>query len=68
VGSLFFDNASADRTAALIQSSGLGELVRSEANIGYGRGHNDNLGRCRGSYLLLLNPDLEFGSGLFAEL
>jgi GT2 family glycosyltransferase len=27
----FFDSASADQTAALIQSSGLGELVRSEA-------------------------------------
>jgi GT2 family glycosyltransferase len=64
----FFDNASQDDTRALIQKAGLGELVSSDANIGYGRGHNSNFARFRGRYLLLLNPDLQFGPELFAGL
>lgn len=64
----FFDNASRDGTAALIQDAGLGELFASGENIGYSRAHNQNAAQCRGAYLLILNPDLEFSPDLFAGL
>lgn len=64
----FFDNASRDGTAELIRQEAIGELVVSEENLGYGRAHNCNAIRCRGSYLLFLNPDLEFGPNLFSAL
>jgi GT2 family glycosyltransferase len=64
----YFDNASRDGTAELIRQEKLGELFVSEENIGYGRAHNHNAIRCRGAYLLFLNPDLEFGPDLFASL
>lgn len=64
----FFDNASRDGTPALIQQAAMGTLFVSDENIGFGRAHNHNAARCRGAYLLILNPDLEFGPGLFAGL
>jgi len=63
-----FDNASRDETPALIQKAALGRLFVSNANIGYGCAHNRNAAWSRGSHLLLLNPDLEFGPDLFAAL
>ena len=65
---LFFDNASRDDTQDLIREAALGELFVSDSNTGYGRGHNHNLERCRGAYVLLLNPDLQFGPELFSRL
>src|SRR5262245_62134944 len=64
----FHDNASTDGTVALLRQAGLGEVFVNDTNIGYGRGHNRNLSKSRGSYLLLLNPDLEFEAGLFNRL
>ena len=64
----FHDNASTDGTAALLRQAGLGQVFVNDTNIGYGRGHNRNLSRSRGSYVLLLNPDLEFEAGLFNRL
>jgi GT2 family glycosyltransferase len=64
----FFDNASRDETRELIWKAGLGELISSEANIGYGRGHNHNFAHGRGTYVLVLNPDLQFGPELFVGL
>lgn len=65
---LFFDNGSHDGTCERIRQSGIGELFASEENIGYSRAHNDNIARCRAQYVLMLNPDLQFGPELFAEL
>ena len=45
----FFDNASQDATRELLGASGLGVVTPNGTNVGYGRGHNDNLTRCRGS-------------------
>lgn len=64
----FFDNGSHDATQDLIRKADLGELLVSETNIGYGRAHNHNAARSRGSYLLILNPDLRFDPDLFASL
>lgn len=64
----FLDNASTDGSVAILREAGLGEVFVNDTNIGYGRGHNRNLSRSRGTYLLLLNPDLQFEAGLFAQL
>jgi N-acetylglucosaminyl-diphospho-decaprenol L-rhamnosyltransferase len=64
----FFDNGSADGTCELIRRSGIGRLHANTENIGYGRAHNHNISRCRSKYVLMLNPDLEFGPALFAGL
>jgi GT2 family glycosyltransferase len=64
----FFDNASRDGTRELIRTAALGELISSDANVGYGRGHNRNFVQCRGRHFLVLNPDLQFGPELFAGL
>jgi N-acetylglucosaminyl-diphospho-decaprenol L-rhamnosyltransferase len=64
----FFDNASDDRTPELIADAGAGTLHVSNVNVGYSRGHNHNLARCRGRYALLLNPDLSFGPDAFGRL
>ena len=64
----FFDNASRDGTGEVIRQEVMGELIISKENLGYGRAHNRNVVRCRGAYLLFLNPDLEFGPNLFSAL
>ena len=64
----FFDNASRDGTRALIEDAALGKLVFNKVNIGYGQAHNRNVAACQGSYLLLLNPDLQFGPDLLQRL
>jgi GT2 family glycosyltransferase len=64
----FFDNASRDGTPALLEKAALGQSFVNSVNIGYGQAHNRNAAACQGRYLLLLNPDLEFGPDLFARL
>jgi GT2 family glycosyltransferase len=64
----FFDNASRDRTCAVIRECGAGDLHVNGANVGYSRGHNHNAARARGTYLALLNPDIRFGPDLFRLL
>jgi N-acetylglucosaminyl-diphospho-decaprenol L-rhamnosyltransferase len=64
----FFDNASTDDTRERLQAAAVGTLRTSQENLGFGRGHNANLPHCRGEYVLLLNPDLQFGPGLFSAL
>ena len=65
---LFYDNVSHDETRDVIKKAAMGELFLSDSNIGYGRAHNRNFPRCRGRYLLLLNPDLQFGPDLISRL
>ncbi len=60
-----FDNASSDDTLAIIRRDHPEVIVTESAqNIGFGRGHNENLARTTTPYSLVLNPDcfLEFGS------
>lgn len=64
----FFQNGVTPESSDLIDHARLGELVVSEENVGFSRGHNHNLTRCRGQYVLLLNPDLEFSPSLFHDL
>jgi len=63
------DSASTDNTVAL-----LGEkypqvaLIASTENIGFSASNNLAIPRCRGRYLLLLNPDTVVYSGAIVEL
>lgn len=52
------DNASTDGTVAMLRDEfPWVEWIVSEANLGFTAGNNLGLSRCRGRYLLLLNPD-----------
>ena len=52
------DNASSDGSAEAIRAEfPWVELVASTSNLGFSAGNNLGLGRCRGRYVLLLNPD-----------
>lgn len=56
------DNASADGTAEMVRDEfPWVELLASTVNLGFTAGNNLGLGRCRGRYLLLLNPDTRLG-------
>lgn len=55
---LVVDNASTDGSAALVRERFPGvELVVLEDNVGFARANNLGFERCRGEYVLLLNPD-----------
>lgn len=64
----FFDSASSDETLALLTAASTGEIHAHATNIGYGRGHNHNIGRSGTEYVLILNADLEFGPDMIARL
>jgi GT2 family glycosyltransferase len=64
----FFDNASSDDTVRLLKESALGELHASPVNLGYGKGHNSNLGHASGEFLVVLNADVEFEADMIARL
>lgn len=57
---IFFDNASTDHSAALIERAmPHATLIRSETNLGYAAGNNAALAYCHGTYIAILNPDTE---------
>ena len=64
----FVDNASRDDTRRYLAQQTLGTVTLNDENIGFGCAHNQNLGRFRGRYVLVLNPDIRFGADLFARL
>jgi GT2 family glycosyltransferase len=55
---IVFDNASADETAAIVESSwpSVG-LIRSARNLGFGRACNEVVSGLTTDYILLINPD-----------
>jgi N-acetylglucosaminyl-diphospho-decaprenol L-rhamnosyltransferase len=52
------DNASADGSADMVRTE-FPEvtLIANSENVGFGRANNQALARCRGAYVLFLNPD-----------
>lgn len=53
------DNASTDKTVSLVEEGfPRVKLIKSETNVGFGRGHNLGLKVSLGNYKLLLNPDV----------
>jgi GT2 family glycosyltransferase len=61
---IVLDNASSDGSVEMIsQEFPECRLIRSEVNLGYGAGMNLAVQEAQGSYLLLLNPDIEVSRG-----
>ncbi len=64
-----FDNASSDGTAEFIKKhSPHVELIASDRNLGFGRGHNANLERITTPFVLVLNPDCFLNSNAMTEM
>jgi GT2 family glycosyltransferase len=63
------DNASRDGSAAMVRDRFPGVTVlESGGNLGFSRGNNLALPRCRGAFVLLLNPDTVCPPGSLAGL
>lgn len=54
---IVFDNASSDDTEAVVAAYKGVRLIRSEENLGFGRGNNAATALATGEYVLFLNPD-----------
>lgn len=66
---LVVDNASRDGSADLVRSRFPGvTLLEGGGNLGFSRGNNLALPRCRGAFVLLLNPDTVCPAGSLAKL
>jgi GT2 family glycosyltransferase len=57
------DNASTDDTVRRLAHYHHLTLIQNQANLGYARANNQALARCRGEYVLLLNPDTKLDLG-----
>ncbi len=59
VEAVVVDNASSDGSAAAVTDEfPQATVLRESENLGYGRAANKGLERCRGRFVLLLNPDV----------
>jgi len=66
---LVVDNASRDGSAALVRERFPdATLIEAGANLGFAGGNNLALPRCRGAFILLLNPDTVCPPGSLARL
>lgn len=66
---LVVDNASHDGSAELVRREfPAAALIEAGANLGFSRGNNRALSRCRGDFVLLLNPDTVCPPGSLAKL
>lgn len=66
---LVVDNASRDGSPALVRETYPGMvLIEAGANLGFAAGNNLALPRCRGAFVLLLNPDTVCPPGALARL
>ncbi len=64
---LLWDNASADRSVAVVEARGL-RVERSPANVGFARAANELIRRAATPYVLLLNPDVYLRPDYVARL
>jgi GT2 family glycosyltransferase len=64
---LVWDNASADRSVALVERLGV-PVVRAPENIGFARAANELIRRTTTPYVLLLNPDARLQPRYIEEL
>lgn len=61
------DNNSADGSADSLDTDFAGlHLIRNHSNVGYARANNQALAVAKGTYILLLNPDIELPLGSIA--
>ena len=69
VQAVVVDNASSDGSPEAV--AGIfpqADLIRLPKNVGYGAANNAGLERCRGRFVLLLNPDVVVGPGCVGKL
>ncbi|WP_031499771.1 glycosyltransferase family 2 protein [Bryobacter aggregatus] len=62
------DNASADSSCEVVKNWGKARLTRNRENVGFGRAHNQHLGRISADYVLIVNPDVNLAPDLLATL
>lgn len=63
------DNASTDASLSLLESCHSGiRLIKFDKNYGFAEGYNKALNRIEADYYVLLNSDVEVGSGWLAPL
>jgi GT2 family glycosyltransferase len=63
------DNGSADGSQTAVRERFPGvTLIENQANLGFAKANNQALGRSRGDYLLLLNPDTRVEAGAIEKL
>ncbi len=63
------DNGSTDGTVQMLQKSFPSvALIANTENVGFAVANNQALARCRGEYVLLLNPDTELKAGAIAQM
>jgi GT2 family glycosyltransferase len=62
------DNASTDGSAEALAVRDDVIFIRNRQNLGYAAANNQGIARARGEYLILVNPDVEVGPGVFDGL
>jgi GT2 family glycosyltransferase len=62
------DNASSDNSAAIVETFPRATLIRTPANVGFGRAVNQAAAVARAPRLLLVNPDCRLVSGAISTL
>ena len=66
---LVVDNNSSDASREMVRTEfPRVDLILSPENIGFARANNLALGKCRGEYAVILNPDTELFSNVFKEM
>lgn len=56
---LVIDNASTDESVEMIEAKfPWAKLIKSEENLGFAKGNNVAIRRCKGRYIALVNPDV----------
>jgi len=69
---IVLDNASHDGSADWLRELSAGDsrvsLVTANTNFGYAAGHNQNIARSRGEFVLLLNQDTELDPGFLSAV
>lgn len=66
---IVFDNASTDDTLTMVETKfPQVKIIKSQTNIGFGRGNNAALKKSSGKYVLLLNPDIVIVEPCFRKL
>jgi len=63
------DNSSSDGSAEFVERHYPHlTLIKNPENLGYSRGHNQIINRCRGTYFMPLNPDTVLSENYIQEL
>ncbi len=57
------DNASGDRSAAILESASPAVMIRNEENVGFSRAANQGIAASTGDWVLFLNPDVRLEPG-----